>query len=71
MSGYQYTYPADTSYLNVLRPELREIANSMLNRAAEHGADLADLMPADLPAKDKAAIAAVFGGPDAAKEYLP
>ncbi|WP_433730885.1 hypothetical protein ACQP2Y_21260 [Actinoplanes sp. CA-051413] len=61
MSGYQYTYPADTSYLNGLPQHQQDLARDLLRQSAETGADLADLLAAaDVPAEDKAALTEVW-----------
>lgn len=72
MSGYQYTYPAGLSYLDDLPSPQRTLALNVYRRAQDTGADLADVLRgADAPATDKAAVAVKFGGPDAAREFLP
>jgi hypothetical protein len=59
--SYQYTYPADTSYLNGLPQRQQDLARELLRESAESGADLADLLAAaDASAEDKAALEQVW-----------
>jgi hypothetical protein len=61
MSGYQYTYPTDTSYLKHLPQHQQDLARDLLRQSAEAGTDLADLLAAaNASAEDKAALTEVW-----------
>jgi hypothetical protein len=70
MSDYTYTYPRDLSYLDALPDRLRRLARHLSDEADATGADLADLVrERGGPPEDKAALAEVFAGPQAAAEF--
>ncbi|MFI5938080.1 hypothetical protein [Actinoplanes sp. NPDC051494] len=74
--SYQYTYPSpmDEPGFDGLPDAQRELGRAVNERArdGEHGGDRRlILLSLNVPAEDKAALAMIWGGPDAAKEFLP
>lgn len=72
MSGYTYDARQDYAGFDNLTGEAREWGDRINRQARETGADRQDLLRAcDAPAEVKVALAEVWGGPGAGKEFQP
>lgn len=72
MTGYAYTYDLhqDSVGFEHLTPAQQEQGHAINRDAHDGGLDrLALLRAADMPAADKAALATVWGGAEAAEEF--
>lgn len=72
MSGYQYTYPdrSDEAGFDDLTTDQQRLGHRINAEARSFGSDRQDLLRRyEAPAADKVALAELWGGPGAGKEF--